>query len=115
MARLSEALRGLSCPTRRSDILRKCDRADDSEYVLLIRINGEASPAVLDDIISAIEPEARSCVWSLLEIEGVARGMVIGRDVLSLEETVNESPTGLTLAWADVKQLADTFTDVGRN
>lgn len=90
--------------------------ADDSfvrrRVILLIRIGSRAGRYILREITSALEPEARSSVWCLLALEGVARGQVMGRGVLALEEAVNDSPNGLPLTWDDVKELADAFTDV---
>lgn len=77
----------------------------------VIRVNG-SELGVLNHILLALARTADKCTWRLFELEGVAHDRVLGCDVLQLEETVQQSPHGLSLKWDEVQKLSDGFADI---
>jgi hypothetical protein len=85
----------------------------------LIRIFDDLPPDVpgpaieLVQLLDLLPPQARSFTWSILELEGRAKGVFRdGRTMLELERAANESTAGLILTWEQLREYAQGLKEV---
>jgi TATA-box binding protein (TBP) (component of TFIID and TFIIIB) len=71
----------------------------------------EAQPDVLKQILLTLSAATHKVEWTLLDLEGVAAGEVLGRGVLELEEAVQRTQ-GLKVDWNELAAIADRFVDI---
>lgn len=65
----------------------------------------------LTHILNLLAPEGRPLSWAILDLEATG-DLGGGKDMLDLEQEIEQSPTGLLMSWDELVSLARAFFQV---
>jgi hypothetical protein len=81
----------------------------------IIEIKDQAPPGYLSielsDILNILVPEGAGLTWAILDLEATVKPET-GRNVLALEQQIQESTSGIILTWDDLVSLSREFLQV---
>jgi hypothetical protein len=66
----------------------------------------------LIDLLDLLKREGHQLTWSILELEATGDPNRLPRDMLDLEQEVEQSPNGVIMSWEELVILATAFCEV---
>ena len=77
-----------------------------------LEIQDDKIDVSLARLLRAIEPEALSQCWALLELEGIADPPILGKDLAEVQRATESALNGLPLSWSEVLEVAERMQDI---